>query len=126
MSLTQSHETSVDGIRIYVDENLPKPPVTMGRLTFRERHTLLPNYVRPILAATQPATPVSLGVFGGRLEFGRLKWWAVLFVTLVIQAPAGDRRNWTAIRSWAAGLREDFELDALQAVAPEGIPAPTV
>ena len=27
-----------------------------------------------------------------------------LFVMLVIQAPAGDRRNWEAIRSWAAGL----------------------
>jgi hypothetical protein len=27
-----------------------------------------------------------------------------LFVMLVIQAPAGDRRNWTAIRAWAAEL----------------------
>jgi hypothetical protein len=27
-----------------------------------------------------------------------------LFVMLVIQAPAGDRRNWAAIRAWAAEL----------------------
>ncbi|MFZ2097263.1 MAG: flavodoxin domain-containing protein [Anaerolineales bacterium] len=29
---------------------------------------------------------------------------AVLFAMLIIQAPAGDRRNWLAIRSWAASL----------------------
>jgi menaquinone-dependent protoporphyrinogen IX oxidase len=58
---------------------------------------------------------VSIGVFGGRLEYGRLKWWAVLFVMLVIQAPAGDRRNWTAIRSWAAGLPEALKIEKLDA-----------
>lgn len=108
MSLTQSDEMSVDGVPIYVDEGLPKPPTTTGRLSLRERYARLPNYIRPILAATRPARPVSLGVFGGRLEYGRLKWWAVLFVMLVIQAPAGDRRNWTAIRSWAAELPVAF------------------
>ena len=51
-----------------------------------------------------------MGVFGGRLEYGRLPWWAVLFVMLVIQAPAGDRRNWDAIRAWAAGLPAAFQL----------------
>jgi hypothetical protein len=39
-----------------------------------------------------------------RLEYGRLKWWAVLFVMLIIQAQAGERRNWDAIRAWAARL----------------------
>jgi len=47
---------------------------------------------------------VSIGIFGGWLECGRLKWWAVLFVMLIIQAPAGERRKWTAIHSWAARL----------------------
>jgi hypothetical protein len=42
------------------------------------------------------------------LEYGRLPWWAVLFVMLVIQAPAGDRRNWPAIRAWAAELPAAF------------------
>ena len=104
MSLTQTGETSVDGMSVTVDEKLPKPPETEGRLKFKERYARLSNYIRPILKATRPVKPVSIGVFGGRLEYGRLKWWAVLFAMLIIQAPAGDRRNWDAIRAWAACL----------------------
>ena len=115
MSLTQADETRMSEVPVVVDEQLPKPPEQAGRLNFRERYARLANYVRPILRATRPAKPVSVGVFGGRLEYGRLKWWAVLFVMLIIQAPAGDRRNWTAIRSWAAGLPAAFQLGAPQA-----------
>ncbi len=111
MSLTQTGETSVGGVPVYVDEKLPKPPEQEGRLNFRERYARLANYVRPILMATRPVKPVNVGLFGGRLEYGRLKWWAVLFVMLIIQAQAGDRRNWTAIRSWAAGLPAALQLE---------------
>jgi len=104
MSLTQTGETSVGGVPVAVDEQLPKPPAEAGRLNLRERYARLANYARPILRAARPARPVSIGLFGGRLEYGRLPWWAVLFVMLIVQAPAGDRRNWAAIRSWAAGL----------------------
>jgi menaquinone-dependent protoporphyrinogen oxidase len=110
MSLTQTGETSVDGVPVYVDEGLSKPPANEGRLNFRERYARLTKYLRPIIRAVRPAKPVSIGLFGGRLEYGRLKWWAVLFVMLVIQAPAGDRRNWEAIRSWAVGLPEAFNI----------------
>jgi menaquinone-dependent protoporphyrinogen oxidase len=110
MSLTQTGETSVEGVQVTLDENLPKPPKEPGRLDFRERYAQLGNYLRPILRATQPARPASIGVFGGRLEYGRLKVWAVLFVMLIVQAPAGDRRNWEAIRTWAAGLPEAFKV----------------
>ena len=104
MSLTQTGETSVGGVPVTVDEKLPRPPEKEGGLKFKERYARLANYLRPILAAARPAKPVSIGVFGGRLEYGRLKWWAVLFAMLVIQAPAGDRRNWDAIRGWAVDL----------------------
>ncbi len=104
ISLTQTSEANVGGVQVYLDEDLPKQPINEERLTFRERYARLSNYLNPILKATRPTKPVSIGVFGGRLEYGRLKWWAVLFVMLVIQASAGDRRNWTAIRSWASGL----------------------
>jgi menaquinone-dependent protoporphyrinogen oxidase len=104
MSLTQTGETSLDGVPVYIDENLPQPPQKIGSLTFRERYARLANYLQPILSATRPVKPVSIGVFGGRLEYGRLKWWAVLFAMLIIRAPAGERRNWTVIRSWAAAL----------------------
>jgi menaquinone-dependent protoporphyrinogen oxidase len=111
ISLTQTGEASVGGLPITVDEGLPKPPRAPGRLSYRERYAKLSNYCRPILRATHPAKPCSIGVFGGRLEYGRLKWWAVLFVMVIIQAAAGDRRNWDAIRSWAAGLASALNLD---------------
>ena len=46
--------------------------------------------------------------FGGRLEYGRLPWWAVVFVILIIQAPPGNKHNWPFIRNWAAGLPAAF------------------
>jgi menaquinone-dependent protoporphyrinogen IX oxidase len=115
MSLTQSGETSVGGVPVYVDEQLPKLPETAGRLTFRERYARLANYIRPILMASGRVKPVTIGMFGGRLDYGRLKWWAVFFAMVIIQAPAEDRRNWTAIRSWAAGLPAVLQLDTLLA-----------
>jgi len=111
MSLTQTGETSVEGVPVFLDENLPKPPQKMGSLSFRERYTQLSQYLQPILKATRPVKPVSIGVFGGRLEYGRLKWWAVLFAMLIIRAPAGERRNWPVIRSWAAALPLTFQLE---------------
>lgn len=103
MSLTQPADMNA-GAAVYVDEMLSKPPQTAGRLTLRERYTLLTNYLRPVRESVRPAEPVSVGVFGGRLDFSRLKWWAMLFVLLIVQAQPGERRNWPAIRAWAAGL----------------------
>jgi menaquinone-dependent protoporphyrinogen oxidase len=107
MSLTQEEAMGVDGVSVVVDPGLPKPAQDPARLSFRERYTRLGNYLKPILKS---AHPVSIGVFGGRLEYGRLKWWAVLFAMLIIQAPAGDRRNWEAMRDWASGLTAAFNL----------------
>ncbi len=104
MSLTRTDEAAPLGVSLVVDPNLPKPPGKAGKLTLKERYARVSNYARPILAALRPAKPVSLAFFGGRLDYGRLKWWAVVFAMLVIQAPAGERRNWEAIRAWAAGL----------------------
>lgn len=109
MSLTKTGETSADGVPVTVDEQLPKAPAVEGKLTFRERYARLSSYLRPILQAARPAKPASIGFFGGRLEYGRLKWWGVLFVMLIIQAPPAERRNWAAIRAWAAGLNAAFE-----------------
>jgi menaquinone-dependent protoporphyrinogen oxidase len=104
VSLTETGETGVDGVPVYIDEKLPKPPAQPNRLGVRERYARPVNYVRPLLKVVRPARPVSVGLFGGRLEYGRVPWWAVLFVMVIIRAPAGDRRNWEAIRTWAAGL----------------------
>ena len=108
MSLTRTAEKSVSGVPLYIDDNLPKPPVKEGRLTLRERYANAANYARPILNAAGPAKPLSIALFGGRLDYGRLAWWAVMFVMFIIQAPAGDKRNWPAIRTWAAAIPETF------------------
>jgi menaquinone-dependent protoporphyrinogen oxidase len=112
MSLTKSSDMSLDGVPVTVDPNLPKPPKVEGRLSFRERYSLLSHYLEPIVKATRPVKPASIGVFGGRMEYGRLKWWAVLFAMVIIQAPAGEKRNWPVIRSWAAGLPAALKLEA--------------
>lgn len=104
MSLTRSGETQLDGVPLTIDDRLAKPPVQAGHLSFRERYAQVSNYLKPILNAARPAKPISIGLFGGRLDYGRLKWWGVLFVTLIVQAPPGEKRNWAAIRTWAAGL----------------------
>ena len=103
MNLTKTGETIVQGVPVTIDENLPKPPQKEGHLSFKERYSLVTNYLRPILSAC-PVKPVSVGVFGGRLDYSHMQWWAMIFVVLILQAQAGDRRNWEAIRLWANGL----------------------
>ena len=111
MSLTRSAETQVQGVPVAVDENLPKPPQNASHLKYKERYSLLSNYLRPILNSCREK-PVSVGVFGGQLNYSRMKWWAMIFVVLILQAPAGDRRNWSAIRLWADGLPAVFQKSA--------------
>jgi menaquinone-dependent protoporphyrinogen oxidase len=109
MSLTRSPETSIQGVPVFVDENLPQPPRDPGHLAFKERYSLVSNYLRPILRAC-PVKPVSIGIFGGRLDFGHMQWWAMIFVILILQAQAGDKRNWPAIRAWAGNLPVMFQM----------------
>ncbi len=113
MSLTAAGETTVGGVPVVVDETLPKPPKNPGRLDFKERYARVSNYLRPILAACQ-VRPVSVGVFAGRLNFSNLQWWAMIFVVLILQAKAGDKRNWAAIRSWAGSLPALFNAAGAQ------------
>ena len=113
MSLTQTGETGENDTLTYIDEKLAKLPEKAGSLNFRERYARISHYLNPVFQAIRPAKPKCIGVFGGRLEYGRLKWWAVLFAMLIIQAPAGDRRNWLAIRSWAADLPAAMGLEEI-------------
>jgi menaquinone-dependent protoporphyrinogen oxidase len=113
MSLTESGETHVQGVPVSVDKNLPKPAKNNARLSFKERYSQLANYIRPILRAS-PHKPVSVGVFAGQLNYSRMQWWAMIFVVLILQAPAGDKRNWEAIRSWAGGLPAKFNSQVIE------------
>jgi menaquinone-dependent protoporphyrinogen IX oxidase len=113
MSLTKTGEKEFRDVPVTVDENLPKPPQRKDRLNFKERYSRISNYLRPILKAC-PVKPVSIGIFGGRLDYSNLKWWAMIFVVLILQAQAGDKRNWDAMRAWAQGLPGLFNASALQ------------
>ncbi|MFO7584999.1 MAG: hypothetical protein R6W69_09735, partial [Anaerolineales bacterium] len=68
----------------------------------------LKKYLTPILKAAPGVKPVSIGVFGGSLQYFSMKWWQVPFVLLVIQAQPGDKRNWKAIAEWAGQLAGKF------------------
>jgi menaquinone-dependent protoporphyrinogen oxidase len=111
MSLTVTGETNVRGVPVVVDENLPKPPMTADRLSFKERYSRVSNYLRPILDACQ-VKPVSAAVFGGQLNYSHMKWWEMIFVVLILQAKAGDRRNWNTIRGWGGSLPALFDTPA--------------
>lgn len=105
MNLTLDGEKDVKGVPVYVDEKLPVPPRNSDGLTLRERYASVTHYFSPILKVAQP---VSVAIFGGRLDYNRLKLPARLFVMLVVQARPGDKRNWPAIRSWAGSLPSLF------------------
>jgi len=108
LSLTQTNETSIGSIPIYVDPALAKPPKNVKRWSLKERYATVTHYLRPELDAAPLVKPVSVGFFGGKLELYRLPLLQMLFVLLIIQAQPGDFRNWPAIREWATSLRRDL------------------
>lgn len=105
MSLTQTAETQIDGVPVFVDPGLAKPPKNGARLSFRENYALPRNYFQPVLKSAPQIKPVSIALFGGKLELFHLPLLQMLFVMLVVQAQPGDLRNWTAVREWAANMR---------------------
>jgi menaquinone-dependent protoporphyrinogen oxidase len=111
MSLTQTAPPADLTVQVSVDPWLLKPPQNVGRLSLKERYATLGNYMRPMLSAAPAVRPLQVAFFGGKLELFRLKWWQLLFVMVIIQAPPGDFRNWEFIETWAKGLREAVEGD---------------
>jgi menaquinone-dependent protoporphyrinogen IX oxidase len=104
-NLTDTGQTSVEGIPVDLDPTLAKPPKKPGRLSFKERYALVENYLRPTLQTAPAVKPVRAGFFAGRLDLYRLKWWQTLFVLLIIQAQPGGSHNTAYIKAWAANLR---------------------
>ncbi|HAE59386.1 MAG TPA: hypothetical protein DCG54_07745, partial [Anaerolineae bacterium] len=84
---------------------LPKAPKNPARLGIKENYSTPKNYLTPILKLVKP---VSIGIFGGSLQYFSMKWWQVPFVLLAIQAAPGDKRNWKAISEWASQLTGKF------------------
>jgi menaquinone-dependent protoporphyrinogen oxidase len=108
MNLTQTGETSFAQVPLFIDQELAVLPKVTGKLSFKERYATIPNYIRPMLQAAGKSKPVSIALFGGRLDIYRLKWWAAIFVMLVIRAKPGEKRNWEAIRAWSNQIASDM------------------
>ena len=106
MKLTKAEDSKLTGIPLVLDPGIMQAAKDPGSLSLRERYSLPSNYLKPILKIT---TPASAAIFGGRLLFNKLPWWAVPVALLAAGGQAGDKRNWELIRSWAAGLPEVFE-----------------
>lgn len=58
----------------------------------------LATYIRNL--QQHPLQPVHIGVFGGHIDFNALST-VEKYVTTVKKLPAGDYRDWSAIRAWA-------------------------
>ena len=102
MSLTKTNPQSAGTVPIYADPGFVKPPKNANRLSLKERYTALSNYASQPLKAAPLVKPVSIGIFGGKLELYRLKFLQVLFVLLMFRAQMGSLLNWPVIRQWAA------------------------
>jgi len=108
LSMTQVPH-HLEGISVAVDPALAKAPKKgEGRLSFKERFATVDEYVGPVLRAVPEVAPVGVGVFGGKLDPSRLKWWQRIFVTRIIGARPGEYRNWPFIREWAARLASEI------------------
>jgi menaquinone-dependent protoporphyrinogen oxidase len=106
MTVTKTDESVSPGT--LVDPKLLKPATKAGRLSLKERFTTLDHYLGPMRKSAGDIRPVSVAFFRGKLDFGRLKFFQMLFVMLVVGAQPGDYRNWDAIRGWAQSLPPKF------------------
>lgn len=77
--------------------------LTMGAGKYRGE---VSNWLAPVRALVKP---VSEGLFAGMLDFRKLpvsfKTLAMGLTVLFGVWPRGDRRDWNAVRAWAAGLQ---------------------
>ena len=107
LELTRIPEADHRGVPTVVDPDLGALPRNPGKLSYWERSHLVSGLVDQLLDAAPDVTPVSVGVFRGRMRYSDLNpadWLLMRAGRLLFSVPAGDFRNWPAIRSWAADL----------------------
>jgi menaquinone-dependent protoporphyrinogen IX oxidase len=105
LKLTQTTETALDSLPIFQDPRLAKPPQNPDKLSFKERFTTAQHYLGSVLKTAPQVKPVGVAFFAGKLDYGKLNIFQMLFVMLIIGATPGDFRNWDTIRDWAVSLR---------------------
>jgi menaquinone-dependent protoporphyrinogen IX oxidase len=105
MSLTETGENSIKGVPIFTDPGVAVPPRNPKMLSPKERYSAASNYAGSMIKAVGKAKPVSVALFGGRLDIYRLKIWAALFVMVIIRAKPA--RNAT-LRPSAPGQKKSL------------------
>ena len=69
-----------------------------------ENREIVAGYVAPVREIVQP---VSEGMFAGALDYAKIPA-AMRAILKARRAPAGDFRDWNAIRAWAESLRSNL------------------
>ena len=105
LSLTDSSAEDPEGIHVYKDPRLIKEPKNPESLSFKERHSSLNTYLKPVLKKAPRVKPVSIALFAGKLDYRALRFPQMVFVMLLFAEKPRDYRNWENIRAWAADLR---------------------
>jgi menaquinone-dependent protoporphyrinogen oxidase len=105
LHLTKLSETEVKGIPIFLDSKLAKPPVNPDKMNISEKAGTPASCVGPALEKAPLVKPVSVGFFGGKLDYSTLKLLPKLFVKLIIRGVEGDYRNWDVVREWVDEVR---------------------
>ncbi len=75
--------------------------LTMQKDTPENRRTV-EGYMEPVVRKVRP---LSIGLFGGKMEYSRLGFLDRLIVSKMKKVPEGDYRDWPAIRAWADKFR---------------------
>lgn len=108
MHLTKLLEMDVNGIPIFLDPKLAKSPSNPDKMNMSEKQDALASCVGPALEKAPLVKPISVGFFGGKLDYGTLKFLPKLFVKLIIRGVEGDYRNWDAVQAWVDEIRPKF------------------
>ena len=95
-------------IPLFIDPKTVVEPAIPEKLSFKEKHTTLERYLKPIRGIVNKIAPVGMAFFTGKLDYRALKLPQMLFVMLFIQAKPGDYRNRDLIREWAESLQSSL------------------
>ncbi len=71
--------------------------LTMQKDTPENRSTV-EKYMEPVVKKVRP---LSIGLFGGKMDYSRLGFLDRFIVSKMKKVPEGDYRDWVAIRAWA-------------------------
>ena len=104
MRVTDSGDPGV----VTIDPGIVVRPQDQKKMSLKERLTTAEHYIEPI-AGEAGGGLLSIGIFGGKLDYTKLKLFQMLFVMLVVGEAPGEKRNWKLIEEWAGNLRFNTE-----------------